>query len=167
MGSPRIGNQILAQPNLRRNSSTLVCTITGRIYDAGRSDRRSKRKVREFAYFSLMFMPLWTTCISPRLECDNSTEYTGNRYKLFRNVTINVRFTTVWGIGQFKEYLYDTSVTTCITSQATLSNMKPKTLNTFYVPKSAKINLFVHKTLFVIYDTGNDLNVPHIYFNGP
>ena len=30
---------------------------------------------------------------------------------------------------------------------------------------SAKNNLFVHKN--VIYDAGNDLNVPHIYFNGP
>ena len=59
MGSPRIGNQILAQPNSKRNSSTLVCTITGRMYDAGRSDRRFKTKVREL----------------PRLERDNSTEY--------------------------------------------------------------------------------------------
>ena len=51
------------------------------------------------------------------------------------------------------------------TSQATLSNMKPKTLKHFLCAKSAKNNLFVHKN--VIYDTGNDLNVPHIYFNGP
>ena len=32
------------------------------------------------------------------------------------------------------------------TSQATLSNMKPKTLKHFYELKSAKNNLFVHKT---------------------
>ena len=41
-------------------------------------------------------------------------------------------------------------------------------LENFYVLKNVKKHLFAHKKLQnVIYDTGSDLNIPQIYFNGP